>query len=302
MVNADLERFRLKVREYRSLVNRNQTDLAAYLDLDYNELSNRLNAHKHARLSHDNVRTIVRALAEWGAITTRAQAEELLDLMLCPHFDAVDWQARPLAKLAASPIPNPRGANVQPGPLAPPESLTRPPDLPPTTRPKTLHNLPQQLSSFIGRYHEMAELKKLVVQDQARLVTLVGTGGCGKTRLALQVAAALLDNFAEGVWLVELAPLKDPTLLAQTIAAAFGLSEQGGRPILTVLSEYLRARRLLLVLDNCEHLIEECASVVDTLIRASTRLHILATSREALCCSQGLTPRLIARHPATPHG
>ena len=83
MANADLERFRLKVREYRLLVNRNQSDLAAYINLDYNELSSRLNANKKVRLSHDNVRAMVRALAEWGAITTRAQAEELLDIMLC---------------------------------------------------------------------------------------------------------------------------------------------------------------------------------------------------------------------------
>src|SRR3954467_3058690 len=105
MTNVDLAGFRLKLREYRLLVNRNQADLAAYLNLDYNELSNRLNAHKKARLSHDNMRTIVRALAEWGAITTRTQAEELLDLMLCPHFDPADWQARPLANLTTPAIP-----------------------------------------------------------------------------------------------------------------------------------------------------------------------------------------------------
>src|SRR6476661_9388510 len=91
MSNVELERFRQKLREYRLLVNRSQGDLAAYLNLDYGELSNRLNAHKNAHLSHDNVRTMVRALADWGAITTRFQAEELLDLLLCPHFDLADW-------------------------------------------------------------------------------------------------------------------------------------------------------------------------------------------------------------------
>src|SRR3954468_16229881 len=105
MDSAELERFRLKVREYRLLVNRNQSDLASYLNLDYNELSNRLNDHKNARLSHDNVRAIVRAMAEWGAITTQAQAEELLEMMLCPHFDPVDWQAKPLANLTTPAIP-----------------------------------------------------------------------------------------------------------------------------------------------------------------------------------------------------
>ena len=106
---AELERFRLKVREYRLLVNRSQGDLAAYLNLDYTELSNRLNAHKNTRLSHQNVRTIVRALAHWGAITTQAQAAELLDLMDCPYFDPVDLQASPLSKLRAiapQPVPS----------------------------------------------------------------------------------------------------------------------------------------------------------------------------------------------------
>src|SRR6476469_10363227 len=113
MASTDLERFRLKVREYRLLANRNQSDLAAYLNLDYNELSNRLNSHKNVRLSHENVRGIVRALAEWGAITTQAQAEELLDLMLCPHFDAVDLQAKPLAKLATT-LPQVNSTNYHP--------------------------------------------------------------------------------------------------------------------------------------------------------------------------------------------
>ncbi len=97
----NLERLRLKVREYRLLVNRNQSDLATYLKLDYNELFKSLNSHKNARLSHDNVRT----LAEWSAITTSTQAEELLEIILCPHFDQVDLQAKPLSKLTAATNP-----------------------------------------------------------------------------------------------------------------------------------------------------------------------------------------------------
>jgi predicted ATPase len=287
LANADLERFRLKVREYRLMVNRNQSDLAAYLNLDYNELSNRLNTNKNARLSHDNVRGVVRALAEWGAITTRAQAEELLDLVLCPHFDPVDWQARPLFKLTA-----PTASTIPSLPEAPVVSPTSPlittnqqsaisqPKF--TGIPATLHNLPQQLSSFIGRQKEVTHLKKLLVQDKARLLTLVGTGGCGKTRLSLQVASQVIDNFQDGVWFVELAPLSDSTLIAQIVATTLGLSEQAGRPILITLSEYLRSRHLLLVLDNCEHLLEECLQLVANLLRASSNLQILASSREAL--------------------
>src|SRR6478735_7808812 len=120
LVNTDLERFRQKLLEYRLLVNRNQGDLAAYLNLDYSELSNRLNSHKNAHLSHDNVRTLVRALADWGAITTQAQAEELLDLMLCPHFDLVDLQARPLSKLVTSPTLTPADTNLTQNPIGSP--------------------------------------------------------------------------------------------------------------------------------------------------------------------------------------
>jgi hypothetical protein len=171
MVNFDLERFRLKLREYRLLVNRNQSDLASYINLDYNELSNRLNFHKNARLSHDNVRAIVRALAEWGAITTRSQAEELLNLMLCPHFDPVDLQAGPLSKLTTNPIPdlvsnleqNPGAAYATSSPLQqnPPFFI----NTHPVTRPEPLHNLSQQLSSFIGRAKEIAKLEKLLVEE-----------------------------------------------------------------------------------------------------------------------------------------
>jgi preprotein translocase subunit SecG len=114
----DLDRFRAKVREYRLSVRRNQADLANYLNLDYTELSNRLNATKKARLSPENVRAIVRALAEWGAISTRAQAHELLDLVNCPHFDQVDWEARPLSRLIAEPASLSSPANL-PEPAAP---------------------------------------------------------------------------------------------------------------------------------------------------------------------------------------
>jgi hypothetical protein len=178
LANADLERFRLKVREYRLLVNRNQSNLAAYLNLDYNELSNHRNAHKNASLSHDNVRGIVRTLAEWGAITTRSQAEALLDLMLCPQFELVDLQTKPLSKLAvAVAVYNAdTPGESKPSPLVKP---TQPSD------PELKHNLPQQLSSFIGRSKEIVELKKLIIQDKVPLITLLGAGGSGKTRLSI---------------------------------------------------------------------------------------------------------------------
>ena len=119
------------------------------------------------------------------------------------------------------------------------------------------HNLPIQLTSFIGREAEIRELSALI--GRARLVTLTGVGGTGKTRLALQVAAEVLDEFADGAWLVELAPLSDPALVAQTIASALNVHEQPGRSFVDVLKDYLASKNLLLVLDNCEHLIDECA-------------------------------------------
>jgi hypothetical protein len=183
----------------------------------------------------------VRALAEWGAITTRYQAEELLDLMLCPHFDQADWQARPLSRLAVSPTPTYTASN-------PVELMTA--ALPSRPNLEPSHNLPPQLTSFIGRHKEVAALKALLAHSQVRLVTLVGVGGCGKTRLSLQVAAELAAGFQDGVWFVELAPLSDPALIAQTIARTLGLPEEAGSSFMATLGAFLRARRLLLVLDN----------------------------------------------------
>ncbi|MBV9647461.1 MAG: AAA family ATPase [Candidatus Eremiobacteraeota bacterium] len=142
------------------------------------------------------------------------------------------------------------------------------------------NNLPQQVSSFVGRDDEVAEITALV--NAHRLVTLVGTGGVGKTRTALQVAANLLDGSADGVWLVELAPLSDPLLVAGEIAAVLGVRQRAERPIRQTLLEFLQRRKLLLVLDNCEHLVAEAASIADQILHKAPQVHLLATSREAL--------------------
>ncbi|MBI4785855.1 MAG: AAA family ATPase, partial [Chloroflexi bacterium] len=141
-------------------------------------------------------------------------------------------------------------------------------------------NLPLPLTSFIGREGEIAEVKRLL--GTTRLLTLTGSGGAGKTRLALQVAAALTQQYVDGVWFVDLAPLTDPALVPQTIASVFDLHQSASAPIITILTNYLRPKNLLLVLDNCEHLILACAQVADDLLRACPSLSILATSREAL--------------------
>ncbi|MDX1613721.1 MAG: adenylate/guanylate cyclase domain-containing protein [Candidatus Promineifilaceae bacterium] len=147
------------------------------------------------------------------------------------------------------------------------------------------HNLPERLTSFVGRQRELEEIGRLLTDEgvRERLVTLTGPGGTGKTRLALETAGALLGQFPDGIWLIELAPLADPQQVAAAVAEPLGLSEQpGGRPLPVKLADHLQRQRVLLILDNCEHLIEACARLADTLLRACPQLRILASSREAL--------------------
>ncbi len=156
-----------------------------------------------------------------------------------------------------------------------------PTDFPPLRSLEVLpNNLPAQVTSFVGREREMAELKRLI--GTTRLLTLTGTGGTGKTRLSLQVAAELLDQFPHGVWLVELSTISDPELIPEAILNAVNIREEPDRAPLSTLIEALRARNLLLVLDNCEHLISACAQISTTLLRHCPQLKIIASSREPL--------------------
>ena len=141
-------------------------------------------------------------------------------------------------------------------------------------------NLPLQVSSFVGRERELARVAKALTEG--RIVTLTGVGGVGKTRLALQAAADVLPTFREGAWLVELAPVRDPEEVAGAIAAVFNLIPRGGATLEEILVEFLRTKQVLLVIDNCEHLLEAVADLIDTLERACGGLVVLATSREGL--------------------
>ncbi len=142
------------------------------------------------------------------------------------------------------------------------------------------NNLPAQLSAFIGRAREVAEVRALV--ESCRLVTLAGAGGCGKTRLGLQVAAGLLDGSGDGVWVVELAAVTDQDAVAPTMAGTLGIAGQPGRSAAEALLDALAPQDILIVLDNCEHLIDACAKIADAIVRHCPRLHLLATSREPL--------------------
>ena len=150
---------------------------------------------------------------------------------------------------------------------------------PPETLPAN-HNLPVQLTSFIGREGEVKMVRQLL--GSTRLLTLTGSGGCGKTRLSLQAGYGLLEVFPDGIWLVELASLTDAMLIPQAIAVALGIQDQARRSMLDVLGDYLARKQMLLILDNCEHLIDECARCVLSLLHSAPSIRILATSREPL--------------------
>jgi predicted ATPase/DNA-binding CsgD family transcriptional regulator len=142
------------------------------------------------------------------------------------------------------------------------------------------NNLPIPVTSFVGRVKEIAEVKKLLTQT--RLLTLTGSGGCGKTRLALKIAMDVLDAFPNGVWFIDLAPLSDPALVPQTIASVFDLRQGSDTPVTALLHNFLRDKNLLLILDNCEHLVQASAELADRLLQTCPALEILATSRELL--------------------
>jgi non-specific serine/threonine protein kinase len=141
-------------------------------------------------------------------------------------------------------------------------------------------NVPVQLTSFVGRERELADVQRLL--STSRLVTLSGAGGCGKTRLAIQIAKTLSNTFTDGVWMVDLAPLRDPALVPQLAAQTLGLRPPPPQPLLESLLNFVRPKRLLLILDNCEHLIAACAQLAHQLLSHTSELSILATSRAAL--------------------
>ena len=159
--------------------------------------------------------------------------------------------------------------------------------------PALRHNLPSQATSFVGRAAELAELRSLV-SGGSRLVTIVGPGGIGKSRLALQEAAEALDGMGDGVWLVELAPVADPELVARTVASVIQVREEPGRPMLDTLVDAVGNRHLLVVLDNAEHLLGAAAKLVEAMVRSCPRACLLVTSREPL----GISGERVFRVPS----
>ncbi len=167
-------------------------------------------------------------------------------------------------------------------------------DFPPLNTAKNVaaHNLPSQLTNFVGRGPQLTEVRKLLTES--RLVTLTGAGGAGKTRLAVQVANQLADEYSDGIWYVDLAPITDPAVVPVTMARALGLPDQPGRSTVDSLLRFARDRQMLVVLDNCEHLLDACAEMVIALLGGAPGLTLLATSREPI----GMTGEATWRVPS----
>ena len=159
-------------------------------------------------------------------------------------------------------------------------------------KPLLSQNLPSQFTSFVGRGAQLTEVRELLAEN--RLVTLTGAGGVGKTRLAVQVADQLAGEFADGVWYVDLAPITDPELVPVTVARALGLPDQPGRSTMDTLLRFVRDRQMLVVLDNCEHLLDASAELVVALLGGAPGLTLLATSREPI----GVTGEVTWRVPS----
>ncbi len=195
---------------------------------------------------------------------------QLKTLALLAGALALDDDHRAEFEAAARSVQRPRDGSVAVGPWS---GAIAPRAFP--------HNLPCQVTPLIGREDDVATIAPLVREHP--LVTLVGAGGVGKTRLALRAGEGLLPDFADGVWLVELAPSGETASPVQTIASIFGIGDREKRSLFDAVIQELRPRRLLLIVDNCEHVIEEAARVVDALVRQAPNIRVLATSREPLC-------------------
>jgi predicted ATPase/transcriptional regulator with XRE-family HTH domain len=266
------EAFGALLRQYRLAAGLSQEELAERAGLSVQAVSYLENGRRQAPYHH-TVGLLARALG-------LAAAEAAALAAAVPRGRLAAGRTLPPAAGA----PEHAGAAVG---AAGPQAIYQvvhpdlPADFPPLASP-VVHpgNLPLALTSFIGREEEQSEVRALL--GAARLVTLTGAGGAGKTRLALAVARELLGDYPQGVWLVELAPLADPALVPQAVAQALGLREEAGQPILGTLLGHLKERHLLLVLDNCEHLVSACAELATALLRACPSVRILATSREGL--------------------
>lgn len=259
------ESFRTKVQGYRRDAGITQKQLAQTLGLNPSVLSHKLNETDGMRLTHPEIKQIVKALAKWQAITTRTQAAELLEFanLKATVFTTEEWAQPPLNGLEGS-LPTPR-THVQAGSGTAGSTIT----------------LPVPTTPLLGRQSLVAHLKEQLGTPGIRLVTLTGPGGVGKSRLAIEVGRQLSDGFSDGVFFVPLAQLHDPALVASAITQALQIRGHAQSTPLDDLKSHLPPRRLLLILDNYEHLLG-AAGVVSELLAVAPHLKIVVTSRAVL--------------------
>ncbi len=250
MKYSNVEAFREYLRKCLRAAGRFQHELAARMNIDPKVLSRKLHSTGDSRLFDEEVTQIVRILAAWGVINTRAEAYHFLELaQLNPDiFSDEEWHAPPLNQLEE--------------------------DTP-------QHNLSAPLTRFVGREELVKRLRALLAQDDTRLVTLIGPGGSGKTRLAQYVAGELTRHFAQGVWFVMLASVRDPALVLQSIMQTLYIQSSPDSSPVQSLIVYLRHKKLLLILDNFEQ-VADAAELVGELLAAAPGLKILVTSRAVL--------------------
>ncbi len=264
-MHMDVNAFSGSIQECLRASGHTQKELAGLLGLHPKVLSRKLNSNGNAHLTHLEIRGIIRALAGWHAITTQDEAIQLLELAQVGRtlFSADEWRRPPLSGLVSASTQ----ASVSEGPALSMSHLQ--------------HNLPASTTRLIGREWAVERLLKQLKRDDVRLMTLFGAGGCGKTRLALQVARELVSEYAHGVCFVALAGVSTASLVPMSIIQALHLKPTPGLPPIQSLVSYLRNKQLLLVLDNFEH-VEKAATVVDELLTAAPGLNVLVTSRMVL--------------------
>src|SRR5579884_1632150 len=261
--------FRESIKEYLRSSGYSQRELAYELGLNAKVLSRKLTSSGNAHLTHLEIRCIIITLARWHAITTRDEAQRLLEEAQtgASLFNDDEWDTPPLSTLICSPTDKHVPSSSDDLSAQPPQSRQ--------------HNLPALTTRLIGRDRMERRLQQLIKRDDVRLVTLVGAGGSGKTRLALSVANKLISEFEHGVWFVPLAGVSDPALVPVSTLQALNIPSPPGIHASESLVAYLQNKQLLLVLDNFEQ-VAEATSMVDSILASAPGLKVLITSRVAL--------------------
>lgn len=267
-----LAEFREKIQSYCHRGGISQKNLAVAIGLNHQVLSRKLNGIRNGSLTQLEVKQIIKTLADWQLITEQGQALELLEMLeLSPAiFRPQEWQLPPLNQLSKREIPSKK-----------PQSFAESGSLALAAPAEPQHNLPAFITPLIGREWIIRQVREIISGPQARLVTVLGPGGIGKTRLALYVAREMLPEFKDGVFFVPLASLRDPQFVPSAILQTLQLKETANLPAMARLKQYLAGKEMLLVLDNFEQLLGGVAWL-DELLAAAPGLKMLVTSQAVL--------------------